>query len=79
MIYDGQIMALFHRQVQTQHADSVDQSTDGVCGSNLPAPFQESQYPNGEVLRDEYNLIRLSPDQAHFWQWQCDPCRTFAD
>ena len=33
--------------------DSVDQSTDGVCSSNLLAPFQTSQYPNGGVLRDE--------------------------
>ena len=30
--------------------DSLDQSTEGVCSSNLPAPFQASQYPNGGVL-----------------------------
>ena len=44
-------------------ADSVDQSTDGVCRSNLPPPFQASQYPNG-VLRDEYGSVRLT--HAHF-------------
>ena len=41
----------------------VDQSTDG--SSNLPGPFQTSQYPNGEVPRDDCS-IRLSPGHAHF-------------
>ena len=51
------------------NADYVDQSTDGVCSSNLPAPFQglstvTVQYSNGGVLRDEYGSVQLSP--AHF-------------
>ena len=40
---------------------SVDQSTDGVCSSNLLAPFQTSHYPKGGVLREEYGSIRLTP------------------
>ena len=41
--------------------DSVDQSTDGVCSSNLLAPFQASQDTNGGVLRDEYGSGRTLP------------------
>ena len=52
--------------------DSVVQTTDGVCSSNLLAPFQTSQYPNGGVLRDEYGSSRLSPDPTHFWRWKRD-------
>ena len=51
-----------------QSTYSVDQSTDGVCSSNLLAPFQASQYPNGGVLRDEcetstaqYCSVRVTP------------------
>ena len=33
----------------SRKCDSVDQSTDSVCSSNLPAPVQASQYPNGGV------------------------------
>ena len=40
-------------------AESVDQSMDGVCRSNLPVPFQTSQSPNGGVLRDECGSVRL--------------------
>ena len=46
---------LSHRIPLSQRRDdSVDQSTDGVCSSNLLAPFQKSWYPNGGVLRDKY-------------------------
>ena len=56
--------------------DCVDQSTDSVCSSNLPAPFHASQYPNGGVQRDEYGSMRLSPGHAHPWRWKHDLCRT---
>ena len=41
--------------------DTVDQSTDGVCSSNLPAPFQASQHPNGRVLEKSVKRVRLRP------------------
>ena len=34
---------------------------DGVCCSNLLAPFQMSQYTNGGVLRDEYGSVWTPP------------------
>ena len=58
--------------------NSVDQSTDSVCSSNLLVPFQTSQYPNGGVLRDEYGSSRLRSDPAHFWRWKGNPCHTIA-
>ena len=57
--------------------DSVDQSTEGVCSSNFPAPFQASQYPNGGVLKTRAKRVRLSPGHAHFWRRKRNPYRTF--
>ena len=51
-IWNSPIIPLLHGS-----ADSVDQSADGVLSSNLLAPFQTSQYPNGVVLRDEYGPL----------------------
>ena len=73
----GTVFVCYYHPVARNH--SVDQSTDSVCSSNLPGPFQESQYLNGVVLWDEYGSIRLSLGHAHFWQWKHNPCRTFAD
>ncbi|CAL8316713.1 unnamed protein product [Gadus morhua 'NCC'] len=44
--------------------DSVDQSRDSACSSNLPAPFQASQYPNGGVLETSAKQVRLSTAQS---------------
>ena len=60
----------------SRKCNSVDLSKDSVCSSNLPAPFQASQYPNGGVLRDEYGSIRLSLDHANSWWWKREPCRS---
>ena len=58
------VLRLFVRIPLSHGTDgSVDQSTDGVCSSNLPAPFHASQYPNGGVLWEEYGSERLSPDR----------------
>ncbi|CAL8310415.1 unnamed protein product [Boreogadus saida] len=46
--------------------DSVDQSTEGLCSSNLPAPFQVSQYPNGDecgTSTAQYGSVRVKEFQ----------------
>ena len=61
----SRVLCLFVIIPLSHRSDSVNQTRDGVCSSNLPGHFQAPQYLNGVILRYEYGSIGLCPGYSH--------------